>query len=555
MSNDKKRNDFLDSYWDISDLIPSGKSIRRKPKSIDLSEVDTNDRSSTDKANNETRLSYTSFEGKESPTLIKREININSNHYAEHNKIEQVFSYTPTSSLIHEVVLKKKSYPLNFYDEFEGDAKRYYNIEESDAEYEPYFSYVPQYNQLNEKQKKYYFFWRTNVRRGIFENTDYSYILLYCFELINLDDESNIYDRQMMLTELWNAYHKTYPMISAKLIGWIIDFGLVHKLPPPANLKKEMVSETRALKEYFISVPDNNFDLCAETLLKYCSSYDYHTSKFSKGDNIKIYDAHVKGALCCAVRYYSENGKILSKLSNEDSRMEREAFSGALCTNRNRYIIEIKYCSFSCSNELRFLVGDIVKYAENKIRAGLGIKSRLSTYSVNNELKEEIDAYFEKNLIKIHQISNKKEERQEYEVLYDVPIKPLSLSDAMKIEESSWDTTNDLIAAFEDSNCEVYNDTVRIQNEDLNLSKACPETFDDIEEGTELKKALGTLHEVALAIRNNDRDRLCELTKEKMIDAVVDEINEISAEVIGDILIEQDEHGTYVLIECYCDMI
>ena len=555
MSNDNKRKDFLDSFWDISDLIPNSKSIRRKPRSVDLTEVDTNEQKIEERTDKDTRLSFASSENRENTTVIRREINAAPIGNSINSKIEQVISYTPSNSLIHEVILKKRSYPLNFYDEFESDAKRYYDIEEQNADYEPFFSYVPQYNQLNEKQKKYYFYWRSKTRQGIFESTDYSYILLYCFELINLGDESNISDRQRMLTELWNEYHKLYPMISAKLIGWIIDFSLVHRLPPPSNLQREMVSETRSLKEFFISVPDNDFGLCAETLLKYCSSYDYRTSKFAKGDNAKIYDTHVRGALCCAVRYYSENGKILSKLSNEDSRMEREAFSGALCTNKNRYIIEIKYCSFSCSNELRFLVGDIIKYAENKIRAGLGIKSRLSIYSVPNELKENIDVYFEKHFVKIHQLNTKKEERQEYDVLYDVPLKPLSLSDAMKIEESSWETTNDLISAFDENGFTEMNGNDSDRLVDSSIDVRIDENCESNESDGDLRSALGDLYEVALAIKNNDIELLNALTSGKMIDAVVDEINEISAEIIGDILLELNDNGGFEIIECYRDLI
>lgn len=535
MADQFKRGAFLDSFWDVSDLVPNSRSIKRKTKTVELEEIVADEGDRVHSQEN---------------TVITRQISP-ATRVSQAPSFEKIETYSPNNSLLHQIILKKKISDLKYYENFKQEALKYYNTEETEGEYESFFSYVPQYDQLNEKQRKYYFYWRSCVRKGEYKDTDYSYILLYVFELLNCADESNALKHQIMLTEIWNNYGKKYPMISSKLINWICDFSLIHRLPPPENLKKEMVFSAQSLKEYFISVPDNDYEACAETLLKYCSSYDYHTSKFYKGNNEKFFDKHIKGVLRCAVRYYSENGKILSKLSSEDSKMTKDAFAGALCTDKNRYIIEIKYCSFSCSNELRFLVGDIVKYAENKIRTKLGIKSKLTVYSITSELQEKIDRYFNENSGDISPTKAlKKEAPQEYDVLYDVPVKPLSLSDALKIEESSWDTTNDLVSAFE----EHTNDTESIPCETFvaceNIAAPASENED-----TEIKAALGDLYDIAVAIKSKDKQKLFELTKGKMIDAIVDQINEISTDVIGDILIEEDASGDFILVDCYSDII
>ena len=533
MADQFKRGAFLDSFWDVSDLIPNSRSIKRKIKPVELEEIVADEGNKNISEDN---------------TVITRRIAPAQRE--QYVTFEKTDVYYPENSLLHEIILKKRTSALRFYENFEYEALKYYSIEEAESEYEPFFSYVPQYDQLNEKQKKYYFYWRSLVRKGDYKDTDYSYILLYIFELLNCADESNAIKHQEMLTEIWNNYGKRYPMLSSKLINWICDFGLVHRLPPPKNLKKEMVFSAQSLKEYFISVPDNDYEACAETLLKYCSSYDYHSSKFSKGNNEKIFDKHIRGVLRCAVKHYSENGKILSRLSYEDSKMTRDAFAGALCTDKNRYIIEIKYCSFSCSNELRFLIGDIIKYAENKIRAKLGIKSKLTVYSITSELQEKIERYFNESANDISPAkAPKKEAPQEYDVLYDVPVKPLSLSDALKIEESSWDTTNELVSAFEE-NVDVIEST---PIETFVAEDAISAAADN--EDTEIKAALGELYNIAVAIKSKDKQKLLALTKGKMIDAIVDQINEISTDVIGDILIEEDENGEFVLVDCYSDII
>ena len=248
----------------------------------------------------------------------------------------------------------------------------------------------------------------------------------------------------------------------------------------------------------------------------------------------------------------SENGKILSKLSNEDSFMTRDSFAGALCSSKIRYTIEIKYCSFSRSNELRFLVGDIVKYAENKIRAYLNIKSRLTVYSMPMDLKEKIDSYFALNLSG-HRSRTEKEEKHDYDVLYELPIKPLSLENALKIEESSWETTNELIDAFEEDDkfCEITQSNTAFE------VKQIPNVIEKSDDAIDLKTRLGDYLPWISAIDNNDLLSLKALTEKtgKMLDSIIDEINEIAVDVIGDILIEEDGNDGYTIIACYREMI
>ena len=526
----------IDSFWDISSLVPASREIRTKRNNISLTSVNTNEKVSDD--NSSGKLTVMCLNTKDSTE----------------QKFDSETSYTPENSLIHNVTLKKRTSSLHYYDDFLKDGEKHLYEEADLAEFVPFFSYVPQYNQLNSEQLKYYIYWRSLVRNNVFEKTDYSYILLYIFELLNLANDKNASEYQERLAKIWNAYHKEYPMLEGKLIQWICDFSLLHKLQPPMCADPSIVTVAPTLKEFFISLPKGDFEACVKTLLKYCTSYDYTTSKFATKENIALFNRYVSGALRVAVHFFSDGENILSKLSNEDSFMTRDAFAGALCTNQIRYSIEIKYCSFSRSNELRYLVGDIVKYAENKIRAHLGIKSRLTVYSISTQLKELLDNYFKNNLLPNRSASAKKEAPQEYDVLYDLPIKPLSLENAMKIEESSWSTTNELVEAFVDEKQDTVTQTIAPLL--LDIMQADEIITCDNEED-EVKKALELYKDWVFAIDNNDVSLLKKLSLEsgKMIEAVVDEINEIATEVIGDILIEENDNGEYVIIDCYRETI
>lgn len=530
MIDDEKFGRIPDDFWDLSSLIPKKTLHVPAHRPIDTVEIDT------------------CPEPQRENTVIERMIPPRGAIPKREEYTEVVLSYFPENSLLHEVTVKKRKFSYPFYEEFYRDALRYRDMEGTQCEYVAFFSYSPQYNQLNDAQLAYYFWWRSNARQEIYLKTDYSYVLLYAYELINLGAEANANRSLEQLTSLWNEYHESMPSLNAKLATWICDFGLIHKLPPASNAGSALVQQMGALKEYYISMPNGDVEGCVHSLLKYCTAYDYRSSKFAKGENLALFDFHVPRALQGAVEYFSEDGKMLSRLAGEDSELTREAYAGALCAAREKYQISVRYCSFSRTNELRYLVGDMIKYAENKLRAFLGVKSRLSVYSLSSELQGILDRYFEQALANRARPIEKKREKQEYDVLYDLPKKEFSLSDAQKIEQESWETTHELLDAFEERET-----TVSFSSEPFVADSILNEKDETTEDFCSL---LGEFLVFANAVLEKDQELQRKEAERlgKMPEAIVDEINEKAIEHFGDILIEDGEDG-FDVIDCYRDIL
>ena len=190
-------------------------------------------------------------------------------------------------------------------------------------------------------------------------------------------------------------------------------------------------------------------------------------------------------------------------------------------------------------------MGDIVKYAENKIRGFIGIKSKLSIYSIGLDLQRNLDAYFEEAFSKERPlISRQPQKKHEYDALYDMPIRPLSLENAKKIEDASWDTTHDLLSAFDLE--ELKPDPIEI-----------PTKYEITQNNsTDLKSALDKYYNYVLALSLGNTKKAENIAKEmKMLpESIVDAINEISIEIIGDILIEDTDSG-FAIVDCYLDML
>ena len=533
MDKKRSRKDELDSFWDISELVPVKNTSFGRPRSTDTVEVTSEPSKSTEREES-------------SSTIIKRYIpSRDSSSLTLRSQLDEAGEYTPVNSLIHKVKIYKYKPSFAYYETFYDNAVQYMNVRGEYSEFIPFFSYVPQYDQMNVKQLQYYFWFRQNVRDGKFIKTDFGYLFLYIFELLNLGNRADVRKTQYLLMALWNEYHSEFPSITTKLSDWICDFSLLHKLPPPMNISSDIIKKTISLKEFYISIPQDDPYECAKTLLRYCTSYDYRASKFYTDVNRELFDIFIPKALSVAVKYFSENGNIFSGYDVSDSLIARDVYAGAVCASEQKYRIEVSYCSFSRSNELRFLVGDILKYSENKLRAHIGIKSKMTVYSLSVELRCILDEYFAAALPakKAKQIIK----RHEYDVLYDIPRKPLSLSDAAKIEEGSWETTKELINAFEKE--EPISHSTHIVYEAVDACNDIDIKKDDTSDRFSIYRA------AILKLIDNEPSAINKLASSlgKLPDAVVDTINEIAFEELGDQLIEDDGMGGYSVIEDYIE--
>ena len=537
MSDNK---DKLDDFWNIDSLVPK----RRSPAVFDDKhteateiEIPTPD-SSVAKESRSEKIPESS--------VIKRYIHP---HTAESEKRKTPdVEYSPENSLIHTVRLYSWSTAYPYYEQFRKAAIFYYNKTVQKASHEPYFSYMPQYSQLNDKQLCFYLWFRSEVRAGRYPSVDYSYILLLIYETINLSDKVPAERSVELLSALWLNYRNEYPRLDVQLSEWIFDMCMIERVSPPRAILGEVgnaLPPTAGLREFYADAVGDS-DAFSSLLIRHCSNYNYKKSKFATGENLPIYKKHMRGVLSYIVSKSNDPSHPfeLAGLKLQDSRSQRDSYTGALCTPRVKKRIEIEFCSFSHSHELRFIVTDILKYAENRIRAYIGVKSRLSVNALPTEIKNLADEYFSSELPVQTLHPSIKDEIPEYEKLYEPVSQGMSFESASEIEALSWETTGKLVEAFS-------------EEDDITENTIAEEPQIEIAQGTEddFFTSLGDveIEFIKAALRENyaEQGRIA-ASAGSLADVIADKINTLSADTRGDILLE-DVGAGYAVLEDYID--
>ena len=140
--DNKNKGDMLDEFWDLSSYAPPKKTAAKDPETVSTASIEI------------PAKAYSQGDSKQRDTVIKRYID--PMHYEnkriKKEAIESVEEYVPESGLLHKVTLKKLKSSYNLYADFATCAKRYKSASGSEAEYVPYYSYVPQYDQLSSAQ-------------------------------------------------------------------------------------------------------------------------------------------------------------------------------------------------------------------------------------------------------------------------------------------------------------------------------------------------------------------------------------------------------------------
>ena len=373
---------------------------------------------------------------------------------------DPLYSYDPGLPLINSVSVYRWGTEYSYYDGFLSAAERLKNLTSDCESYVPFFSYMPQYSQMNAEQLGYYLKLRSEISEGRFPRADYGYLLLLIYEAINLAGVSDCRGTGIppesaldILINIWTGYRDEIPRLDDQLSEWVCDFCLIHRLRPPLERIRSFVRDAvrnASLKEFYAEPSD---ECILPFLLDFVSGYDYRKSRFATDEASRaLFEKHIPAAVSAVISSVEGQGSTLGRL--EARTVTRDAYLGAVCVPSVKKKITVSYKSFTASYEAKMTVSLLVKHSENRLRAMLGVKSRMSVSGLPDRIKKLADDYFRRlpgNAVSRRpSVESTVAAEPEWEKYYEPEKTEMSFERAREIEQSSWETTEKLISAFGD---------------------------------------------------------------------------------------------------------
>lgn len=331
--------------------------------------------------------------------------------------------------------------------DFIKDMKQFEHKEGKKAELVPFMQYYPTYSSMDKQQKEWYFYWRSQVRKGIYLDTDLSYIFVHVYELLSGYGMNNADDGYKQLLELWKNYRKEYPKLDGYLFEWIFDFcqlyNLDFEMPGWTDLSLPYQPE---IKNVIISKHSGEIPLkLTFALIDSLCDYSLVRSKFyNDGHQMLMNEAIPRVVALADAALYKKEGKgILDKYGpNRPRKQTYYAFRGANCKNSNQRA-DITVKDYINSAKLRAYINELVRYAENVLRELYNCRGRLRGVSLDDETAKFVKAFLHKEYspIKHESVPEKKAEiNLNFDNIKELRTQSDAVRDALEVEEASSET-------------------------------------------------------------------------------------------------------------------
>ncbi len=396
------------------------------------------------------------------------------NKYTYGKKI--LLEYNPGGRFIKKVTISTETHQRISGERFINDSRRLINLKASFNGNIPFESFFPQYSQLDSKQTQCYIGFRTEVQSGRFPYVSRSYIYLYLYEIINsvsLDGQK----KADLIASLICGYPQIDDKLFADMCNWLTDVCLIYRAEVPKIIFGSVfqrVIERSSMKEFFFDQSKTPENENLAFIMDACR-YNYKKSKFYP-EYSEYYDDLIPKAVSAEIEKLSKVDSRFSENEKDLCKITRESYFGAFCTSAVKRTITVEERSVTVDEAVKRTVSDMVKYAENCLRAELMIKPRLTVIYLPVAVRDGIKAFFNEHshMLPKPGESNKVKkpiytEIPEYEKLYEPKDKGISDKTADEIEQESWNLTERLITAFDQVTSEDEESKDTVQNNNFKL--------------------------------------------------------------------------------------
>ncbi|MEZ4510885.1 MAG: TerB N-terminal domain-containing protein [Chloroflexota bacterium] len=281
-------------------------------------------------------------------------------------------------------------------------AKKLENYHGKQASFVPFQQYWPQYTDMTKEQGKWYFYWRAQVRKQRYLNTDLSYIFVHIYELLNQIGVRDSLDGYQQLCRLWqNYHHHRYPQLNRYLLDWIADYAIVYQCPVKflqiyVKALQEQVNLHNGIEIAVNHHASMSFLEMPFWILEKLIDYQVQHSGFYRSGNQELLETCIPQVLDHVNhRLQQRTGQTIWERFHpqQHQTIRRQPFAGAIYAGVTDEITVAVLVPYHKYQPLRDFLTGVVKYTENKLRELRGFNGRLQPPSLDPSVATFIDAF------------------------------------------------------------------------------------------------------------------------------------------------------------------
>ena len=418
---------------------------------------------------------------------------------------------------------------------FFEDAQRLASYEEGSAEFIPFKRYYPTYYDMSPAQLKWYFYWRGEVRKGRYLETDLSYIFLHAYELVNNVGVRDPLESCTKLRNLWLNYRERFSRLDYYLVDWIADYIIVNNCPLDfLEIYKE------ALRLGFLRNPDllieeylkGPLGEMPSLLLEELSFYKFTRSPFCRcpeGRELENLISKVLEGVNGVLLKEQRMGIFEKYRPPSRVKVERFPFQGAIYKDSFQEMILLGTVTpYSRYAPLSEFLGAVIKETENRLREKHKFPGRLGGYQLAPEIRKAVERTVKAergaaaavpitvDTRRVQDLLRESDEVKEMILRYSAPARDENFPESQKNDQAPGVST-----------------TGHLRDKLARLPQ-------DWREFASKLKA----HQIevlkALLLKENPVSQIIRISRESslMPEALIDSLNEISLETIGDLIVD-----------------
>jgi len=260
----------------------------------------------------------------------------------------------------------------------------------SAAAFVPFHHHTPTYRSMTDLQQKYYFYWRSRVRKQVYPRCSWGYLLLYLYELMHGVGVASADAGLSQMQAIWQAYRMSYTRLDHYLSTWLLDYAAVYgcRIKAPeiaARLWESGVPMTgghpNALFEAFADRSIRDLPL---ELLVTLSRYDWRLSSFYLAGHGAEVEEAIREALYVAEQWMLENsGQYFFEWFRPETRFTllRRPFAGAPYDGSVEPVVVVDVYDYTAHAPLRDFCTWLIKFKEQQLRSACRFHGKMSVGS------------------------------------------------------------------------------------------------------------------------------------------------------------------------------